>query len=348
VLSLVVDDAHNAHGELLVSTGASLGAHDALFTSSNGGVLIGDALDVGLGEWNRWELYSEVSFNMHRTLVPGTGETITSVQARARFTVPLYPQCPVPEEIMCDDGMDNDGDGYTDCDDRDCLGSCSAQFNYQPYDIVLAAQYPGNAPTDPCPVPRSIGAGETIWLESDDAIIPLSRTSDTDNGGVFYINDYVAEADYVFDASYGLRTQGEAGGLPEMVIDSVLITVPGDVVLQSPNPAQHITHDRSEDFTFEWVPSGTNGDGIYDAFFYSTIAGTVAGSDNNRGGDIGAILTDDGTATFTAEDLNFLNAETVRFGLNSWRKGPVYYMPEAGYYSQNVSLVTVGIPMELE
>lgn len=341
VQSLVIEDAEHAYGTLQVSNAAALGSRDVLFSSSTGGALISDAFEVDEGDWSMTDVVPEVVINMNRVVNIETGEIETTAWASVAFYLPLYPECPAKEELDCKDGVDNDNDGFIDCDDQDCLEWCPDEFGYRPYDILAAWQIPGQGPHDPCPPVRTFGAGDTVWLESNQGVIELSRRDDTSNGGTVYQAIGMTEEDYVFNTAYGLRTEGEPDGIPAFSVEHVITTVPADFSWVTPDFSTGITQSRAEDFTFSWTPAGTRSEAgvpYRDHYFYFQLFADVYGSDN-RQGVIGAILTDDGDTTIPSDELSFLAPGSARLQGVSWRKGPTFLIPGNDIPFQSVSQV---------
>jgi hypothetical protein len=83
-------------------------------------------------------LYLQHAWDVYRTRVPVPAGPFTTEGycAAANYIVFAEAATALPPEAVCDDAMDNDDDGYTDCDDPDCaaLPSCQLQQGQLPGD----------------------------------------------------------------------------------------------------------------------------------------------------------------------------------------------------------------------
>lgn len=326
--NITVLDAENLYGRMTLSNAATLGLRDVLLTTGDEGVLIPDAFEVIGGDLDLGDVAISLSFYVTRAVDNTTGDIYESVVAVCAFALPLDPACPPdPEDdgAECTDGDDNDNDGYIDCLDSDC-GSSGVCPGPSPYDVNVTVESPGNGEVD-CPSPRTVGAGDFVWLESDANVVTLERVEDTSSGQIYYYGFDLTLDDYVPDTWYDLHTEGEEGGVEEVVLDRVLPTVPSDWTLLSPPLWGNYTHNRAEDFVFDWTPALTYPDAIFSASLGGTLVAT------GTSGAIASLPWDDGEHTFTTDQLAELDAGGATFTAYSFIEGPEFGLPDSIYQS---------------
>lgn len=328
--SITVLDAENLYGRMTLSNAASLGSRDVLITSSGAGgdegVLIPDAFEVVGGDYDLGEVAISLSFTVVRGIDNSTGEISESVNASCVFFIPVDPACPAEAEddaSECTDGADNDEDGYIDCLDSDCSNSgvCPGP---SPYDVNVTIESPGNGEVD-CPNPVTVGAGDYVWLESGSNVVTLERFYDSSSGMIYYAGVGLTFDDYVPGEVYDLHTQGEEGGVEEVVLEGVQPTVPADWSLISPLLYNNFTHSRAEDFVYQWTPAQT----YPDAMFIASLSGTLEAT--GTGGAITAIPWDDGEHTFLSSDVSLLSPGPGYFTAYSVIKGDYFGLPDSIY-----------------
>lgn len=330
---IVVDDievldAENLYGKMTLSNAASLGMRDVLVTTDGEGVLIPDAFEVVGGDWDLSDVAISLSFYVVRGIDNSTGEISESVVASCVFFIPLDPSCPSDVEddsSECTDGVDNDEDDYVDCLDSDC-GNSGVCPSPSPYDLQTIVESPGNGEVD-CPNPVTVGAGDYVYLESDSNVVTLERYDDRSSGMVYYVGVGLTMDDYVPGESYDLHPEGEEGGVEEVVLEDVLLTVPADWSLISPELYNNYTHNRAEDFEFQWTPAET----YPDAMFIASLSGTLEAT--GTAGSIVSIPWDDGIHSFDASEVSQLSAGGAYFTAYSIIEGPYFGLPDSIYQS---------------
>lgn len=325
---LTVLDAENLYGRMTLSNAAALGMRDVLVQSDDEGVLIPDAFEVVGGDWDLSDVAVSLTYYVVRGIDNDTGEISESVVAQCVFYVPLDPACPSDVEDSsseCSDGVDNDDDDYVDCLDEDC-GNSGVCPSPSPYDLDTIVEAPGNGEVD-CPNPVTVGAGDHVYLESDANVVTLDRYRDSSSGMIYYAGTALTMDDYVPDQVYDLHTEGEDGGVPEVLLDEVQPTVPADWSLISPPLYHNDTHSLAEDFDFEWTPAMT----YPDAMFIASLSGTLAAT--GQGASIVAIPWDDGSFGFDASDVSQFQAGGGYFTAYSVIKGRYFGLPDSIYQS---------------
>lgn len=328
--SVTVLDAENLYGRMTLSNAASLGPRDVLLTTSGDptdeGVLIPDAFEVIGGDYDLGEVAISLSFTVVRGIDNTTGEISESVSASCVFFIPVDPPCPAEAEddaSECSDGTDNDEDEYVDCLDSDC-GNSGVCPGPSPYDVNVTIESPGNGEVD-CPNPVTVGAGDYVWLESDSNVVTLERFYDSSSGMIYYAGVGLTFDDYVPGEVYDLHTEGEEGGVEEVVLEDVQPTVPADWSLISPTLYNNFTHSRAEDFVYQWTPAQT----YPDAMFIASLSGTLEAT--GTGGAITAIPWDDGEHTFLSSDVSLLSPGPGYFTAYSVIKGDYFGLPDSIY-----------------
>lgn len=329
--SVTVLDAENLYGRMTLSNAAALGMRDVLVTTTgtstgDEGVLIPDAFEVLGGDTDLTDVAISLTFTVVRGIDNETGEISESVDASCVFFIPVDPSCPAdPEDdpSECTDGADNDEDGFLDCLDSDC-GNSGVCPGPSPYDVDVVIESPDNGEVD-CPNPRTVGAGDVVWLESATNTVTLERYDDVSSGMTYYVGVGLTMDDYVPGEAYALHTQGEEGGVAEYVLDGVLLTVPADWYLLTPPLWNNDTHSRAEDFDFTWTPALT----YPDATFAASLAGTLEATGTS--GAIAALPWDDGVFGFAASDVQQLSAGPATFSAYSVIKGPYFGLPDSIY-----------------
>ncbi|MCA9300516.1 MAG: hypothetical protein KDA28_15705, partial [Phycisphaerales bacterium] len=128
-----------------------------------------------------------------------------------------------------------------------------------------------------------------------------------------------------------LHTEGEDGGVGEELLPEVLPTVPADWSMVSPELWGNYTHDRAEDFVFEWTPAET----YADAIFAASVSGTL--EETGEPGAVSALPWDDGIHTFTSDQMSQLAAGPGNFTAYSVIKGPYFGLPDSIYQSNQAS-----------
>jgi hypothetical protein len=358
--SVTVLDAENLYGRMTLSNAAALGGRDVNLVVGEEGVSIPEAFEVIGGGWDISEVAIDLRFTVVRVRDNNTGEIDERVQAFCMFYIPLDPPCPLPQETTCDDGVDNDTDGWIDCSDQDCIdiGACMSSGpppiggEPAPYDANGVIVYPssdgaevGDGPDD-CPFPQTVPAGEFVWLESDDNIVTLVRTYDSESGMVYYTGEALTMADYVPDNWYDLHTQGQEDGIGEYVLPGVQPTVPSDWEWVAPNLWGNYTHNRTRPFEFEWTPAGPYPDAI---FVFSIFNAQEMGPMEGGSGWGGAYPMDDGSHAMSAGEMSLFAPGVVPVYTYSLINGPTFGLPDSIYQeNQATSYIYLVQQMVLE
>ncbi len=328
---LTVLDAENLYGKMTLSNAASLGLRDVMISSDDEGVLVPDAFTVLGGDWDLGDVAISLSFNVVRGMDNSTGEISESVNASAIFFVPLDPACPASAEddgSECSDGVDNDDDEIIDCYDSDCSNSGVCPST-SPYDVQVIIDATSNGEVD-CPNPVTVGAGDHVWFESDSNVVTLDRYEDRSSGMVYYVASDLTIDDYVPGETYDLHTEGEEGGVEEVLLEDVIVTVPADWSMVSPVLYNNHTHNRAEDFEFQWTPAET----YPDAMFIASLSGTLEST--GLGASISSIPWDDGIHTFEASDVSQFQAGGAYFTAYSIIEGPPFGLPDSIYQTSTL------------
>ncbi len=328
---ITVLDAENLYGKMTLSNAASLGWRDVLVSTDAEGVLIPDGFEVVGGDWDLGDVAISLTFNVVRGIDNSTGEISESVNATAVFFVPLDPSCPAEAEddgSECSDGVDNDDDDIVDCFDSDCSnsGACPSP---SPYDIQTTVDATDNGEVD-CPNPVTVGAGDHVWFESDSNVVTLDRYEDRSSGMIYYVASGLTFDDYVPGETYDLHTEGEDDGVGEELLEDVVVTVPADWSLLSPQLYNNYTHNRAEDFVFEWTPAET----YPDAMFIASLSGTL--EETGLGASVVSIPWDDGIHTFEAADVSQFQAGGAYFTAYSIIEGPYFGLPDSIYQTNQM------------
>lgn len=325
---ITVLDAENLYGRMTLSNAAALGMRDVLVSTDDEGVLIPGAFEVVGGDVDLGDVAISLSFNVVRGIDNSTGEISESVNASCIFFIPLDPACPAEAEddgAECTDGVDNDDDGYVDCFDSDC-GNSGACPSPSPYDVQTTIDAASSGEVD-CPNPVTVGAGDHVWFESDSNVVTLDRYEDRSSGMIYYVASGLTMDDYVPGETYDLHTEGEEDGVEEVTLEDVIVTVPADWQLLSPTLYNNYTHNRADDFEFEWTPAET----YPDAMFLASLSGTLEST--GLGGSISSIPWDDGIHSFDASEVSQLQAGGAYLTAYSVIEGPYFGLPDSIYQS---------------
>ncbi|MBT3577240.1 hypothetical protein HN499_00345, partial [archaeon] len=93
--------------------------------------------------------------------------------------MPMGFQCNYPEEYMCTDGWDNDVDGYSDYDEIDCVSASCGEGS------IIWSYLPGEDQTEP---PARKGCcGENQCINIDDECVDYDIYYETGGGNSYYI-----------------------------------------------------------------------------------------------------------------------------------------------------------------
>ena len=342
--SVTVLDAENLYGRMTLSNAAALGMREVQITIGDEGVAIPDAFEVVAGAWDVRDVAIDLDFNVVRQRDNETGELFERVNAQVIFFIPLDPPCPIPE-TECGDEQDNDGDGWVDCGDLDCVmaGACPSTpptpvgeepSGYDGTSVTGAVSSGGggevgNGPYD-CPMPVTVPAGDFVWFESEANTVTLEKTYDAESGIVYYVDADATIDDYVPDQVYDLHTQGQADGLGEYLLEDVIPTVPSDWEWTFPELWGNYTHNRAEDFVFRWTPARTYPDAIFVMTIFNSDAPGPLSIEGGSGWG-GGTPWDDGEHTLTAAEMSMFAPGIVPVYTYSAISGPEFGLPDSIY-----------------
>ncbi len=321
--SVTVVDANSLVGQLTVSNAARPGVLDLQVLSGDRGVLLVDAFEVLPGGWSIDDVAIDLRLHVDRAIDNSSGVVDESVTAYCRFYLPLDPDCPSDDVV------------------GESLGSPS------PYDVDEAFAVPGQKLPDDsdCPFERTVGAGDRVWLESDDNIITLDRVEDDASDTVYYIARDLPLADYVVDNVYDLRIDGEDGGLDPHLLEGVQPTVPADWSLLSPDLWGNHTHNRAQDLCLTWTPAQTYPDASFIAtLFTRSSPGPLV--EDGYVGYVGVVPWDDGEHCIDASALSVLAPGTVPVIIYSYDEGPAFGLP-GSQYQQNEARTWIALRASL-
>jgi hypothetical protein len=142
---------------------------------------------------------------------------------------------------------------------------------------------------------------------------------------------------------YALHTEGEDGGIPEEVVESIIPTVPADFSMIDPGWWGNFTHNRAQDLTYTWTPAET----YPDAYFVTNISGRLV-DPKNATGYIGSLPWDDGEHTYTSDELSALESGSASFAAYSLIFGPEVGFTFSTIKTDSQSYVYVGGSLVLE
>jgi prepilin-type N-terminal cleavage/methylation domain-containing protein len=204
----------------------------------------------------------------------------------------------------CSDGIDNDGDGYIDCDDQDCYGVGGCGAGGVNVTITTSAIPPG-----------TINSAYSVTLQATGGITPYEWTL-TNNGGFsdFFLNTYTGRLSGSLSqcpGTYTIQVQVEdstlpADGGPKSDTESFEIQVTADlsVARTSGDQTTNVTWDSpTQQETFQ-----ANGGHIGDISWNLTTGGAAGFSVVSTGNETCVIRKDGSTAigtytfTLTATD----------------------------------------------
>jgi hypothetical protein len=316
VLELTVIDNDNMFGRLQLSNAAKIGYRDVVISNGTEAVLVPEGLEVLDAPPDLADVAVGTVFDVYRSIDPVSGELYESVVGYAYFIIPLDPPCgssPPP------------GDGP------------------MPYDVngVFPSPPSGEETAEDCPNPETVSAGDYVWYESDVNIVTLTKDVIESTGQIIYYGTDLTLDDYRFGKYYDLHTQGDPEGIPEVTLEGIQPTVPGDYYLVEPSFA-NLTHPRVESFEYWWTPAQT----YPTAIFSTSISGTLTSGDS---GFAGCVPWDDGVHTYTPAELLQLEPGPVSFSASSYIEGPLYGLPFSTIQvNQSTSVLSTSASLTLE
>jgi len=291
---LEVLDADSIAGVLQVSNAAALGLR-SLFVSGTEDILVPDAIEILPTAPDIGNVAVGLGFEVEREVDNATGLIDEDVSAYAYFVIPLNPPCSQPS---------NPGAGP------------------DPYDTNGVFAIPEPLPSNDCPNPLTVSAGDVVWLESDENVVTLHKQEIEATGQIIYTGQDLTLEDYHFDTWYDLHAPGDLPlGTPEFLVERVLPTVPRDYEILSPQLWGDYGHDRSRPFAYTWTPAGT-----YPVATFSTaVVGTLEA--DGGGGFAGALPWDDGSHDYSPAELLQLGAGPAVFSADVAIEGPRFGLP---------------------
>ena len=226
-------------GQIQISNAATIGHRAIEIESGDEKKHLPYAFEILESPWDPKGVAIDLQMSVERYLDPTTCDLFEEVEAKAVFYIPLQPAC------------------------DDSIGISNTEVSL---DIN---QFYSSEENISCPTPKSIPAGDTIWLESDQNTISLEKIIHPTTNQISYESPTLTLQDYKLNTPYSLRIDGDNNGVGEEVIPNVLITVPSDWEWIKPDLCQ-TSISREEDLTIYW----TNADTQYYGFLESIISGT--------------------------------------------------------------------------
>jgi hypothetical protein len=316
VAQLTVLDATHMYGRMRLSNAARLGMRDVLVSYGGEAVLLPDAFEVKDAPPDLSNVYVGTGFDVSRQIDNADGTIFEQVSAIAYFLIPLDPPCGSPPPPAS---------------------------GPMPYDMNGVFPSPPEAEPEDCPNPETVSAGDFVWFEGPENVVPLAKNIISSTGQIIYLGENLVLDDYHFDTLYALHTQGDPDGIPEVTVPDVQPTVPADYYLLTPNFWGDLTVKRSETFDYTWTPAQT----YPDAVFSTSISGTITAI--AKPGFAGSIPWDDGVHAYSAAELSQLDSGPVSFSASSYIKGPYFGLPFSTIQScQSDSTLGTGAQMILE
>jgi hypothetical protein len=323
VLDVTVMDANNLFGRIRISNAAKIGYRDVVVTVGGEDILIPEAFAVLDAPPDLTDVAVGTVFDIYRSIDPETGELYESIVGYAYFIIPLDPPCGGGGGAM--------GDGP------------------QPYDVngVFESPPPGDSEEKDCPDAETVSAGDYVWYESDVNIVTLHKDVISSTNQIIYYGQDLTLDDYRFDQFYDLHTQGDPDGIPEVTLEGVQPTVPGDYYFSDPTFGGNLIHPRTQTFEYWWGSDTGAGANTYPAAFFSTsISGTLT---NGKSGFAGSIPWDDGVHSYTPEQLLQLESGPVSFAASSYIEGPEFGLPFSTVQTnQSYSVLSTSAQLTLE
>jgi len=181
IRELAVLDADSISGVMQVSNAAALGQR-ALFVSGTEDILVPDAVEILPTAPDIGNVAVGLGFDIEREIDNATGVVDEDVSAYAYFVIPLNPPCYQPS---------NPGAGP------------------DPYDTNGVFAIPEPLPSNDCPNPLTVSAGDVVWLESDQNVVTLHKQLIEATGQIIYTGQGLTLDDYHFDTWYDLHAPGD-------------------------------------------------------------------------------------------------------------------------------------------
>jgi len=294
IRELEVLDADSIAGVMQVSNAAALGKR-SLFVSGVEDILVPDAVEILPTTPDIGNVAVGLGFDVAREIDNGTGAIDERVSAYAYFVIPLNPPCYQPS---------NPGDGP------------------EPYDTNGVFAIPDPLPSNDCPNPLTVSAGDVVWLESDQNVVTLHKQLIEATGQIIYRGEGLTLDDYHFDTWYDLSAPGDLPlGIPEFHVERILPTVPRDVQLLSPQLWGDATYGRTAPFDYTWTPAGT--------YPVATFSTSITGALEVDGGAafVGALPWDDGAHSYSPAELLQLGPGPGVFTADVTIDGPRFGLP---------------------
>ncbi len=294
VRSMEVFNGTTIRGSLQISNAAALGFR-SLFVGGTEDILVPDAIEILATAPDVGSAAVGLGFDVTRQINNATGAIDEQVSAFAYFIIPLNPPCYQPS---------NPGDGPA------------------PYDANGVFAQPEPLPSNDCPNPLTVSAGDVVWLESDQNVVTLHKNLIEATGQIIYVGEGLTLNDYRFDTWYDLHAPGDPPlGTPEFLVERVLPTVPRDYEILTPQLWGDHQHSRNQDFEYTWTPAGT----YPIAMFSTSITGTL--QVDGGGGFVASLPWDDGIHAYEAGELLQLAPGPAVFDAVVSIDGPRFGLP---------------------
>lgn len=293
-IDVSVVNRDTATGELRVSNAAKPGMRDVYVVSAGDAVLLPRAFEVLEAPPDITQVGVSMGLDVFREVVNETGEVAESVSAFAIFWQPLDPPC---GEIP------------------------AAAPGPTPFDNPGVFEVPSSPDSAGCPAPKTISAGDFVWLVSDENTITLSKQVVESSHLIQYVALDIEGLDYRFDQDYDLVAPGDPNGLPEFDVKAVQPTIPSDYALLSPIPWGDYPVRRDAPFDYTWTPAET--------YPRAVLSSAIAGRLQATGGPgfVGSLPWDDGEHALAPAELLQLESGNASFNLSGYVQGPTFGLP---------------------
>ena len=294
IRSLTVIDGDSIAGSMQISNAAALGFR-SLFVTGTEDLLVPEALEILPTTPDIGNVAVGLGFDIERQIDNATGDIDEDVDAFAYFVIPLNPPCYQPS---------NPGSGP------------------DTFDANGVYAIPDPLPSNDCPNPLTVSAGDVVWLESDQNVVTLHKQVIEATGQIIYTGQGLTLADYPFDTWFDLHAPGDPPfGTPEFLVERVLPTVPKDYQILTPELWGDYPQPRAEEFAYTWNPAST-----YPVATFGTSITGILEADGGAG-FIAALPWDDGAHSYSPAELLLLAPGPVTFDADVTVDGPRFGLP---------------------
>lgn len=296
-------------GRLRSSNAAAVGMRDVVIRTGDSVLYVPDAIEVVETVPPLDKVVLQLKWDVTRA-VDDRGVLEEKVNAYAVFLVPLDPPCGAPTP---------------------------PNYGALPHDNVYLQVWREAVDSSDCPTPKSIDAGETVWLANDGVLYPLTRQFPSDGRYLLYEGIGLEPEDYPFGQSLDLITDG-SGRIPALTLPGILQTIQGDVRLDGDGT---LLHSRYEDLPVTWTPTGSYPHTVLSLELHGRLFGT------DQRASLQVAPWDDGAFAFRAEDLTQLHDGPATLDLWTRATGPEFSLPFSTL-TQPQATSAIGMTVELE